>query len=358
MEIQEVELNNDGKVEELPLEAKNKIEFCEYNEKLPSIPLKFMCVPFNVSNIQKNKRDEIFESYKAFIACGNEIEEESDVWRSIVSLAQEDKSLDALRNIIGVEFTTIYSKFMGRYQFRIQNWHASPDAKYALIVRSYFKNAQLILVDGYCDKGVKDEVAKFIRSQGSEEEQKAFAERVVLIERHDLGDGVVDKDGTEALAKLLPKGNVIKGNDYAALSKKARELYVKVFQSVLQGDVIYYLDPKDGDKEGALGVTKDEFEELLNKANDNQVDLPFEGGKHIKIKKNKFRKLFDKVKENKGKVAGGIFSLIGVGLLRRVVLGGNETNEKTKNVKDLKKLIDLENADEFPNRKDGNSAPN
>ncbi len=346
MEIQEVELNNDGKVEELPLEAKNKIEFCEYNEKLPSIPLKFMCVPFNVSNIQKNKRDEIFESYKAFIACGNKIEEGSDVWQSIVSLSQKDKSLDALKNIVGVDLVSFYSKFMGRYQFHIRNWYGSPCAKFAGVTCAYFRGAQLILVDGYCDKEVKDEVAKSISSQGSEEKQKAFAERVVLIKRHDLGGYVVDKEGTEALAKLLPKGNVIKGNDYTALSKKARELYVKAFQSALQGNVakgdfegVIYLEQE----QGVVGVTKNELEELLNKANDNR---------------NKFRKLFDKVKENKGKVAGGIFSLIGVGLLRRVVLGGNETNEKTKNVKDLKKLIDLENADEFPNRKDGNSAPN
>ncbi len=341
MEIQEVELNNDGKVEELPLEAKNKIEFCEYNEKLPSIPLKFMCVPFNVSNIQKNKRDEIFESYKAFIACGNKIEEGSDVWQSIVSLSQKDKSFNDLRNVISAEFTAIYSKFMGRYQFRIENWCVSPDMGSTSIMHTCFRNTQLILVDGYCNKGVKDEVAKFISYQGNEEKQRAFAERVVLIERHDPNGNVVDKEGTEALAKLLPKGNVIKGDDYVALSKKAKELYVKAFRSVLQEEGIF-------NTENELGELSD----------DNKVDLSFKKGKHVKIKKNKFRKLFDKVKENKGKVAGGIFSLIGVGLLRRVVLGGNETNEKTKNVKDLKKLIDLENADEFPNRKDGNSAPN
>ncbi len=73
------------------------------------------------------------------------------------------------------------------------------------------------------------------------------------------------------------------------------------------------------------------------------------------IEKNKT--IYEK---HKGKFVLGGLSLVTIveELLRRVVLGGNETNEKTKNVKDLKKLIDLENADEFPNRKDGNSAPN
>ena len=298
------ENQDDNKVK---LEEKNEIEFYyKYSEELPEINLQFVCVPFSVSNINEENRDEIFESYKAFLACGNGIDEESGVGKVIVDLAQKNEIFKDLSNVKGAGYRTFLSRFMGRYRFNIKNWFVSPDASHASIARIYFKLAQLMLVDGYCDKKMKDGVVKFV------EENEDFRKRVVLIKRYYSNGDVVDKEGTEALEKLLPEENVIKGSDYVTLSKRARELYVEIFQSVLK-------------ENGIFKTTENKLEKLSNKANDNKVDLFFKKGEYIEIKKNKFRKLFDKFKENKVKTVSGlvVFATLEE-LLRRSFFGGSK----------------------------------
>ena len=302
-----IEYNGNQDDNKVKLEEENKIEFYYDFEDLPTIKLNFMCVPFNPSNIEEKKRDEIFKSYKAFLACGNEIDENSGVGKVIAKLAQEAGKL------LGAEFEDFFLKFMGKYQFEISSGLLTPNQQFAEVACPYFKLAQLMLVDGYCDKKMKDGVVKFV------EENEDFRKRVVLIKRYYSNGDVVDKEGTEALGELLPKENVIEGSDYVTLSKRARELYVEIFQSVLKEYGIF------------------------------------------KTTENKLEKLFDKVKENKVKTVGGsvVFATLEE-LLRRSFFGGNETNkkQKTKNVEDSKKLVDSKDADQYSNKEDKNSAPN
>ena len=315
-------------------EAKNKLEEKACNEvDLPGLgKMKFLPYggvfdgpSFNVANVgvdpkltkglaKEELTKDLNESHKAFWACGIGADNIG------VSKAVENCSNPEVVGMDLCRYGFNFDKFNDTFKINLFNINGST---YAINVLSadYIKRSRILLVDGYCNFETKKEIARKI-ADGS-----FRADCVVFIKRS------CDSEGTKLIEKELKKrgceSNVIPEGNYNALTIKGKELYAKLIGEELKKDVFESLIQNDND-------------------NDNFTNKAKRG--------KKFRNLIGKVKENKGKMAFGFVSFLGLEeLLRRSFFSGEKTNEKEK-AKNLKKLVEQKDADKYPNRKDKNSA--
>ena len=221
-----------------------------------------------------------------------------------------------------------------------------------------FKQNDLVIIDGLSSIDVQNRIKYLI------ENASLKPEKFILI----------NADKKSPLLSLIPKENIL--YCYEELRNTAgQELPESIRERVGSRS-------KEVFKNIIGNISKSTEKVKVFPLEKNLIGLPYgEGGriKRYKLEKQfkeqkifyealqetksggKFRKLFDKVKENKGKTVGGsvVFATLEE-LLRRSFFGGNETNkkQKTKNVEDSKKLVDSKDADQYSNKEDKNSAPN
>ena len=221
-----------------------------------------------------------------------------------------------------------------------------------------FKQNDLVIIDGLSSIDIQKRIARFI------EEETLKPEKFILI----------NADKESPLLSLIPEKNIL--------------YYYKELKNTVGTELPESIRERVGSRSKEVfkniigNISKSTEKVKVSPLEKNLIGLPYgEGGwiKHYKLEKQfkeqkifyevpqetksggKFRKLFDKVKKNKGKTIGGlVFFATLEELLRRSFFGGNETNkkQKTKNVEDSKKLVDSKDADQYSNKEDKNSAPN
>ena len=276
-------------------------------------------VPFDKHNIYEYDRDKIFNSYKAFFACGKDIDESKGIGEVVGKLAQKSaQDVDSMLNNVDPNFAD-YLKVGLKYSGKQFTESVFQYGKLGLeFIGKYFDDGDLslLLVDEFCGDSFKREICKLI------EKKELDPHFVVLIKRYNKTCEL-----ETMLWKLGCADNVIGGDNLDALSKKAKDLYVKALNKKFKLDLDAEVD--------------------LHEDSDEEVDFDELDAKDGEEGKSQFRKLFGRVRKNKGKVASVFSILVIEELWRNGFLGGKKTDKKTKNskvLKDLKDLKDLRNS--------------
>jgi len=317
-----------GEELKIGLEAKEKeIEFvdCKTDKNVGEINVGVIGFGDNCSILlrdDENKRAKMLNSYKAFLACGKEVGVNSSIENVINEIAHKEGSLKPIANSDSRLFVLkrsgkIYKAWCHEFSGSRNYCDEFPGSKVS--------SCGFLLVDGYCDKEMKNAVVNLI------DQDLISSDHVVLIKRTGE-EGVVDPEGTEALSSILPKENIIDEMNLEALSGIAKKIYGEV------------LDEKKGGLKKKKGGLKKKKKGGLKKKK------PTEDFYELK---DEFR-ILNKVKENKGKIGGGFVSLFALEeLWRRGFFSKNGTNEKSQNSENLK---DLKNETKSQKGKNANSA--
>ena len=203
------------------------------------------------------------------------------------------------------------------------------------------KNRSLIIIDGYSGVNTQKKIAGII-------EMLKIKDKCVLINSESEN---VKKSG---ILDVINEKNVINDDN---VKDRSKELFGKILKEAKEGNEIVDASPsKDRlDEILIMNCLQDKLDKInLGLAQAEMLNVPIKSKKGMKF--NKFGKLLNTVKENKGTTLASLFGLVTFEeLLRRSFFSGDKTNEKEK-AKDLKKLVEQKDTDKYPNGKDKNSA--